>query len=66
MIIFKCDKCEKEIPPKIVGYAYIPALKGDADRCLDGQDVRKYMLCPECTEKLRAYLDMETSYELYR
>ena len=59
MVIYKCDKCKKTLQEKEIEYAYIPADKYDADRCIEGRDIRRYMLCHSCTTLLKEYMDME-------
>ena len=55
MIIYKCDRCRKEI--KYPKYIYIPALNTWSEQTIKGQRVVSRMLCNQCLLSLANWID---------
>lgn len=64
MIVYKCDRCGKEIDkPK---YLYIPATYNWSKRLIEGQHSTDRMLCADCMLSFANWLKDNFLYNEYK
>lgn len=63
MIVYKCDRCEKEIEyPK---YIYLPGPVNWSNKIIDGQYMIQRMVCNQCLLSLANWIDDNFIYNEY-
>lgn len=64
MIVYKCDKCEREmVSPK---YIYFPVSDEWSHEVIGGICYQKFMICDRCLTSFAEWLGSDTLFNFYR
>lgn len=64
MIVYKCDKCGKEIDSP--NYIYFPVSNKWPHEVIDGICYQKFMICDRCLVSFAEWLGSDTLFNFYR